>query len=67
LLQVWECEYGTEHSGALAQQMPFIGLGPGKFYFHFALGNLTQRPTNMGEPQHEPLIKVCKAQKVVKL
>lgn len=48
-------------------ECPLFGLVPGKFFFHSTLGNLTQRPCNMGESQHELLIKIGNTQKVAKL
>ena len=38
-----------------------------KLFFRFALCNLTQSPSVMIESQHEPSIKIAKAQKVVNL
>jgi len=44
-----------------------LGLKPRKLCVRSALSNLTQRSSDMGESQHEPPIKICKAQKVAKL
>ena len=44
-----------------------LGLGLGELYFRSTLGNLTQRPSDKAESQHEPLVKIEKAQKAAKL
>ena len=44
-----------------------LGLRPGKIFFRPALSNLTQRPSDMGQSQHEPPTKIWKAQKDAKL
>lgn len=68
LLQLWKCEYYSIAEAMLQLNEQFLlGLRPKKLCFHSALGNLTQRPSDMGESQHEPLIKICKVQKSVKL
>jgi len=38
-----------------------LGLRLEKILFRLDFSNLTQRPSDMGESQHEPTIKICKA------
>jgi len=68
LLQVWQCEY--QYRVDVVPQLNeclLLGLRPRKLCFLHTLIKLTQRPSDMGESQHEPPITICKAQKVVKL
>lgn len=68
ILQVWKCEHQCKAEVALQlNECLLLGLRPRKICFLFILGNMIQRPSDMGESQHEPPIKICKAQKVVTL
>ena len=61
---------GVEHREDSMLQLNehlLLGLRPGKLFFLPALSNLTQRPSDMGESQHESPIKIWKAQTSVKL
>jgi len=59
LLQVWQCEYWCKEEVVLhLNERLLSGLELGKLFFHITLSNMAQRPSDMGESQHEPLIKI---------
>lgn len=64
-LQVWALV--QENLVLQLNRCILLGLGSGKKLFHPTLINLTQTSSDVGESQHEPSIKICKDEKVVKL
>jgi len=58
LLQAWKCEYqGRVEMTLQLNELLLLGLKAGKLFFHSSLGNLTQRPSDMGESEHKPSMK----------